>query len=224
MWPHWPRQGWERRPSTGESRHLPTGEVRRPTERCSRRGTPWTLRPPRRPTTALLAAGAVGSHPARTPLRRRTATPEPQAGRQKGVDRPRYARWASPDPPRKHRQTTLPRPLRARAPVRRTKGVKLRSRYPGPPLPPPSTPRPPRSRALPPPHRPAPYRRRSLRRPSPPRWLRHPRLPPRSMFPPSGPPRCRPQKRPPPRRQRRGPRTLSSFAAPWPRSPRSPTR
>ena len=38
-------------------------EVRRPTERCSRRGTPWTLRPPRRPTTALqaTAAGAAGS-------------------------------------------------------------------------------------------------------------------------------------------------------------------
>lgn len=40
------------------SSQLPAEEARRPTERCSRRGTPWTLRPPRRPTTVRPAAAA----------------------------------------------------------------------------------------------------------------------------------------------------------------------
>lgn len=54
-------RGTERQTVCGGSRHLPNVEVRRPTEICSRRGTPWTLRPPGRPTTARWAAGTDGS-------------------------------------------------------------------------------------------------------------------------------------------------------------------
>jgi hypothetical protein len=102
--------------------------VRRPTERCSRRGRPWTLRPPRRPTTApqAAAAGAVGSH--RT---RRRRPPAVTRDHQTAADWPRCARWAGRrrrvrnrgDPPlgKGHlgrneypRSRTCPRPLGAR--------------------------------------------------------------------------------------------------------------
>ena len=85
------RTGKESKPSAGESRHLPIAEVRRPTERCSRRGRTWTLRPPRRPTTALQAAtaGAAGSR--RTRSRR---LPAVTRGHRTAVDWPRCARWA----------------------------------------------------------------------------------------------------------------------------------
>lgn len=51
------------RPSAGETCDFRLEGVRRSTERCSRRGRPWTLRPPRRPATVLRGTltEAVGS-------------------------------------------------------------------------------------------------------------------------------------------------------------------
>ena len=153
------RRGAERgsKQSAGERRHLPIEEVRRPTERCSRRGTPWTLRPPRRPTTALqeVAAGAAGS-------RRTSRRSRPRAAsrrRPTGAAWPRCApsagpgRAASDDTAtntsgrgdRLGRRTSRHRLHRDARPSRGLPGRRLHSRAPparGPRLPTPPTPAP----------------------------------------------------------------------------------
>lgn len=109
----------ESKPSAGEREHIPTQEVRRPTERCSRRGRPWTLRPPRRPTTALptAAAGAAGSNRASSRRRPRAVSKR----QQKAIDWPRCVPWEGPlqAPPRALRR--MPTPVRTGPSLRRGK-------------------------------------------------------------------------------------------------------
>lgn len=208
--------------------HVATEEVRRPTEKCSRRGTPWTLRPRCRPTTALLGVATGSLHAI---SRRRPPVPNRRRQREAGRGRPhlqeprqpvRRTRRLGPQ----HRPTLQLRPQCQ--PVRRRTAGKGRPprRYPLRPTRHSSrhgrTGYSPRHR-----HRRGPARLSSRRRRSAP-------LPYAAESPADVPLRTKaPSRRwaPPLRTSRtclretsRPPRTPSASAGPWPRSPLSPRR